>query len=303
MTEAPRCSVVVPTYERPAALASCLESLAALDYPRDRFEVVVVDDGGRAPLEPVVEPFRTGLCLTLLRQPQSGPAAARNAGAERAQGDLLAFTDDDCRPRPDWLRRLAGRFAASPQEAFGGRTINALRGNVYSAAAQLVIDVGYTQNNSGPPDRRWFTTNNLAVPAAGFRALGGFDPSFRTAEDRDFCSRWVQSGLRMSYEPRAVIEHAHPLTLATFLGLHFAYGRGAFRYHREQRRQGRPVRVEPSFYLALARAPLAEEDRRRRLALGGLLVLWHVVNTVGFASEWALSAGRGSRSRASGDRR
>jgi glycosyltransferase involved in cell wall biosynthesis len=303
VTEAPRCSIVVPTYERPAALAACLKSLAALDYPRDRFDVVVVDDGGRAPLEPVVEPFRGRLDLTLLRQPRAGPAAARNAGAERAEGDLLAFTDDDCRPRPDWLRQLAGRFAASPQEAFGGQTINALPRNVYSAAAQLVIDVGYRQNNSGPPDRRWFTTNNLAVPAAGFRAVGGFDPSFRTSEDRDFCSRWVQSGLRMSYEPGAVVEHAHPLSLASFLQLHFAYGRGAFRYHREQRRQGRPVRVEPSFYLALARAPLAEEDRSRRLALGGLLVLWHLVNTAGFASEWALSAGPSQGSRASAGRR
>jgi hypothetical protein len=107
----------------------------------------------------------------------------------------------------------------------------------------------------------------------------------------------------MSYEPRAVVEHANPLGLESFLRLHFAYGRGAFRYHRAQRWHGRPVRVEPSFYLALARAPLQEEDRRRRLALGGLLLLWHLVNTAGFASEWALSAGRSSRSRASAGRR
>src|SRR5205814_3039625 len=131
----------------------------------------------------------------------------------------------------------------------------------------------------------WFTTNNLAVPAVGFRAVGGFDPTFRTAEDRDFCSRWVESGLQMSYEPRAVVEHANPLTLGSFVALHFAYGRGAFRYHRAQRHGGRPVRVEPSFYLALARAP-PEEHRRRRLALEGLLLLWHVPNTAGLVSEW-----------------
>jgi glycosyltransferase involved in cell wall biosynthesis len=297
-----RCSVVVPTHERPEALAACLESLVELDYPRDRFEVVVVDDGGQTALEPVVDPFSGQLDVQLVRQAQAGPAAARNAGAEHAQGDLLLFTDDDCRPRADWLRRLADRFAASKEEAFGGRTVNALPDNVYSAAAQLVIDVGYRQNNSGPPDRRWFTTNNLAVPAAGFRAVGGFDPSFRTAEDRDFCSRWVQSGLAMSYEPRAVVEHANPLTLGSFVALHFAYGRGAFRYHRAQRRGGRRVRVEPSFYVALARAPL-EEHRDRRLALEGLLLLWHVTNTAGFVSEWALNGGRSRRSRASAARR
>jgi glycosyltransferase involved in cell wall biosynthesis len=294
----PRCTVVVPTHERPGALAACLESLAALDYPGDRFEVVVVDDGGRTPLEPVLDAFRDRLDLQLVRQARAGPAAARNAGAEHARGDLLLFTDDDCRPRADWLRRLAERVAASPEEAFGGRTVNALPDNVYSAAAQLVIDVGYRQNNTGAPDRRWFTTNNLAVPAAGFRALGGFDPSYRTAEDRDFCSRWVQSGLRMSYEPRAVVEHANPLTLGSFVTLFFSYGRGAFRYHREQRRAGRPVPFEPSFYIALASAPL-EEHRRRRLALEGLLLLWHVTNTAGFVSEWARTALNGGRSRGS----
>src|SRR5205807_9152665 len=141
-----------------------------------------------------------------------------------------------------------------------------------------LIDVGYAQNNSGPADRRWFTTNNLAVPTAGFRAIGGFDSSFRTAEDRDFCSRWVQSGLRMSYEPRAVVEHEHRHTLQSFLGVHFTYGRGAFRYRHKQQREGRPVGVEPSFYLALARAPLTGEHRRRWVALEGLLLLWHVAN-------------------------
>ena len=280
----PSCSIVVPTYQRPEALRSCLESLASLDYPRDLFQVIVVDDGSRAPLRPVAEPFRERLSLELVAQARAGPAAARNAGAARAEGELLAFTDDDCRPRPGWLRLLAERFAARPDEGIGGRTVNVLAGNRYSAAAQLVIDVGYVQNNTGRDDRRWFTTNNLAVPAAGFRAVGGFDSSFRTAEDRDFCSRWVASGLRMSYEPLAVVEHAHELDLVGFARLHFAYGRGAFRYHREQRRRGRPVRVEPSFYLVLAR-------EGRRAGLLAPLLLWHVANTTGFLWERA-SRGR-----------
>ena len=280
MSDAPSCSIVVPTYERAGALRGCLESLAALDYPRERYEVIVVDDGGRVPLEDVVEPLRGRMNLELLSQPRGGPAAARNAGVARAGGELVAFTDDDCRPRPEWLRRLAERFQAAPEEAAGGRTVNALARNPFSSAAQLVIDVGYRQNNEGSENRRWFTTNNLAVPAAGFRAVGGFDPSFRTAEDRDFCSRWVAHGLRMSYEPRAVVEHAHDLTLTSFARLHFDYGRGAFRYHRKQRRRGRPVRIEPSFYRALAR-------EARRAGLVPPLLLWHVSHTVGFAWEWA----------------
>jgi glycosyltransferase involved in cell wall biosynthesis len=118
----PRCSVVVPTHERPEALAACLESLAELDYPRDRFETVVVDDGGRTPLEPVVDRFRERLDVKLVRRARAGPAAARNAGAEHAGGDLLLFTDDDCRPREDWLAGLLNAARAAPGAVVQGAT-------------------------------------------------------------------------------------------------------------------------------------------------------------------------------------
>ena len=118
----PFCSVVVPTHERPAFLRTCLDCLARLDYPRERFEVVVVDDGGRTPL---VGEFRELLEIVAVSRSRGEPAAARNTGAERARGALLAFTDDDCRPGPEWLRRLAERFTREPERAIGGRVVNA----------------------------------------------------------------------------------------------------------------------------------------------------------------------------------
>ncbi len=291
MTMPPFCSIVVPTYRRPGRLRDCLESLSRLEYPRDRFEVIVVDDGGGVPLAPVIDAFRDRLDLTMVAQPRSGPAGARNAGVARARGEVLVFTDDDCRPRPDWLRRLAARHSARPDEAVGGRTVNALPDNPYSAVAQLVIDVGYRQSNSGPDTARFFATNNLAVPAAGFREVGGFDPAFRTSEDRDFCSRWVASGLRMSFEPDAVVEHAHPLALGSFSRLHFEYGRGAFRYHRgERQRANRRVAIEPSYYAELARYPFRHERGGRAAGVAGLLLVWHLANTAGFLFEWGRTA-------------
>ena len=105
--------MIVPTHRRPAQLAECLAALARLDYPSDRYEVIVVDDGGGMPLDEVLEPFRAHMAVTCLAGRRVA-AAARNAGAARARGDLLAFTDDDCRPRPDWLRRLARAMRPSP---------------------------------------------------------------------------------------------------------------------------------------------------------------------------------------------
>ena len=292
MPDLPTASVIVPTNERPVHLRACLEALAALDYGGREYEVVVVADSGSEDVESVVGEFRHRLPLQLLRQPNAGPGAARNAGAARAGGELLAFTDDDCRPRPDWLRRLAEQTVARPGEGVGGRTVNAVADNVYSEAAQLVIDVGYAQNNSGAASRRWFATNNLAVPADGFRAVGGFDPAYRTAEDRDFCARWTASGRTMSYEPRAVVEHARSLSLEAFARLHFRYGRGAFRFHRSQRRcWNRQPLIEPGYYAALAREPFRRNLGLRAVALEALLLVWHASNTAGFAWE-ALRARR-----------
>jgi hypothetical protein len=115
--------------------------------------------------------------------------------------------------------------------------------------------------------------------------LRGFDSSYRTAEDRDFCSRWAESGRRLAFEPAAVVEHHNALGLLGFVCLHFAYGRGAYRFHRDRRERGAPVRIEGSYYSRLAREPFRRERSARAAPLLALLVLWHVANTAGFVWE------------------
>ena len=96
----PFCSVIVPTRDRPDSLAECVAALSRLDYPSDRFEVIVVDDGSAAPLSGLVDEARGKVSITLVRQESAGPGVARNTGARTARGELLVFTDDDCRPDP-----------------------------------------------------------------------------------------------------------------------------------------------------------------------------------------------------------
>jgi len=292
--DVPLCSIIVPTHARPAQLAECLAALSRLDYPKERLEVIVVDDGGGVPLAPVLERFRQVLDLTVLEQEQAGPADARNAGAERARGEVLAFTDDDCQPAREWLQRLVARLATHPDSAAGGHTINVLRDNSYARTSQLIIDVGYAQNNRDPDEARFFTTNNLVVPAAGFRSLGGFKAGWVTSEDRDFCDRWIARGFTLAYEPAAIVYHAHGLTFRSFCRQHFAYGRGAYRFHRAHaRRWKRRIAIEPSFYLTLLLYPFKNARGRDTVQLAVLLQLWNLVNTAGFIWEWlSTSMGR-----------
>src|SRR4051812_41125527 len=171
-------SLIIPTYRRPAQLSACLQALARQDYPRDLFEVIVVDDGGETPLDPVVAPFINKLEVTLIRQANAGPAVARNTGVARARGQWLAFTDDDCTPAPSWLRALAACFTATPADAVAGRTVNALPDNPYATASQLLVSFLFAYHNTDPQQARFATTSNLALPAEPFRALAGFDPTF-----------------------------------------------------------------------------------------------------------------------------
>ena len=282
-------SIVVPTYDRPVQLAECRASLATLTYPRDRFEVIVGDDGSPTPvaLPPLAPDFRA----TVLRTPNGGPGAARNAGAAVARGRHLAFTDDDCRPAPGWLGGFDACFRERPDHLAGGRTVNRLAANPWSTTSQVIQDLAYAYYNADPGAPRFFASSNFAVPTERFRTLGGFlaDDLRVAAEDRDLCDRWRHAGFGLAWAPDAVVEHAHPLGLAGFCRQHFRYGRGAMRYHalRARRGSGR-LRQDVGFYArlpSLARARLAALDRRQAVQVAGGLVLWQVCNTAGYVWE------------------
>ena len=248
--EWPFFTVIVPTFNRPRQLAACLQALAGLDYPHERMEVIVIDDGSpEAPTE-AVETVSHQIAVTLLRQANAGPAMARNTGAAQAKGELLAFTDDDCAPDAQWLRALAVPFSTAREPLLvGGRTVNSLAQDACAAASQSLVDYLYAYYNTRPGGARFFASNNIALSVEGFHALGGFDTTFRSAagEDRDFCDRWLGQGFGLVYAPDALICHAHGMTLSAFWTQHFRYGQAAFRFH--QSRAQHPLRVEPfSFY-------------------------------------------------------
>ena len=287
----PAFSIVIPTLDRPEALRRCLESIADLEEPLGGFEVVVVDDGGRVDLEPVLTAFQDKFALRLLRQSNAGPAAARNAGATAARGDFLAFTDDDCRPSSGWLRALQARFAADPSCAVTGRKSNLLQDNLCCCTSQAINDVLYSHFNARNGQAGFVSTSSLAVPASGFREAGGFDPAFRTSEDREFGERWRARGLRMVFAPEVVVFHAHPLTLGGLWRQHYEFGRGAFRFHRKHEAQGgQGLRPDLRFYRRLLWHPFEAQPFPASIALFACILWAEVANASGYWREWLASA-------------
>jgi len=288
-------SIIIPAHNRPRALSACLDALTRLDCPRQRFEVIVVDDGSDPPLAPVARGYAARLPLTLVRQENRGPAAARNAGAARARGRYLAFTDDDCAPAPGWLSALGRHFALEPEAGAGGQTVNALTDNRWARASQELVDFIYRRQQAHPHGEVFFTSNNLALPAAAFHRLGGFDECFprAAAEDRELCDRWRAHGHALRHVPAAIVHHAHALDRRSFWRQHYTYGRGACRFDRLRRARGhhhqRAHRF--AFYPALARHPFRDgRGLGRALEVAFLLAVSQVAHIAGFLHETIATA-------------
>ncbi len=288
----PRVTVVVPSYNRPDQLRACVEALQRQTLPPADFEVVVVDDGSPTPgADALAGLDPAGPAVRVIRQPNAGPSVARNRGVCEAIGALIAFTDDDCRPDPDWLEALMRSADARPDCLVGGTTYNGLPELLFSEASQFVVDLVYEHFNHHRDHAYFLTSNNLICSRARFLEMGGFDTGFDRAgaEDRDFCDRWRLAGRGIVWEPSARIEHRHPQNLRKYVDLHYRYGRGARRYHANRlRRDSGTVHEDVAFHRSLPWRVWGQLGRYcspwRRLQVVWALGLWQLANCAGFAA-------------------
>ena len=276
-----RISVIIPTLDRTGPLVACLDALTA-KFPPDA-ETIVVSDGGEQDLRPVLARFVEPLRLRFIETAHAGQSAARNRGLEVAKGEIAAFTDDDCRPGPGWLAALAAGVRLSPPRAVGGATRNGLPENPYADAAQLVLDLLSRHDRALAHRERLLPSNNFAFPVEALRRIGGFDESYRTAEDRELCRRWAAAGFELGRVPAAVVAHDTQLDLAGFVRKFVAYGKGAAKFHGSGANTS--LRESVRFHLRLPLL-LVPELRRRRparaAAVVALVVLWELANIAGF---------------------
>jgi GT2 family glycosyltransferase len=190
----------------PAALAACAEQ--DLDPPP---EILVVDDGSADETAALAE--RAG--ARVIRQPNAGPAAARNRGWREAAASVILFTDADCVPRPDWARRLVEVVGSDAPVAGGSYGI----ANPGRWLAELVhAEIVWRHARLGT-EVEFVGSYNLAVRREALESVGGFDPAYPapSGEDNDLCYRLRDAGHRIRFVPDALVDHRHPTSLARYL--------------------------------------------------------------------------------------
>lgn len=279
-------TLIIPTYNRAESLQRCIASLGRLDVENGRIELIIVDDGSCPPSEPKL----TGLQewrVTVLRQENRGPAAARNLGAKQANGRFLAFIDDDCAVPRDWYQTVLRHL--DEHAMLGGVTINREPG-LLPQTSQVLVDFLYHYYNKMKPAAQFLTTNNMIVPAALFRKIGGFSEHFKkaAAEDRDFCARWLHAGYPIRQLDEIKIDHYHKMTLFSFSRQHFYYGYGAFTYHESKKEySSERVQLEPfRFYTDLIMFPfkVRSETFFQAIFQSLFLVFSQILNGFGYFS-------------------
>lgn len=208
----PTARVIVPTHDRRALVLRHVAALRAQSLPPDRYEIVVVCDGcGDGTAEALRRDHGAG--ITVIEQEPSGPARARNRGAEGAEAPVLVFLDDDMRAEPDLLERHLETHRAHPASVVLGAM------PVDDASPRSFLTEGLSRWAErrdaalrAPGARPGFEevlTGNLSVSRAVFEVLGGFDEAFTSGElfgdeDLEFGWRAEREGAPIVYAPLAV---------------------------------------------------------------------------------------------------
>ncbi len=218
-------SVIVPNHNGSASLARCLTAALVSRHPR--FEVIVVDDDSQ---DDSLEVIRRFPCRLMRLPRRVGAAAARNAGARHARGEILFFTDADCLLPPDALTRACENLdALGPKAALGG-TYTPIPGDTlfFSRFQSVFIYYGETKHAAGPD---YLATHALALRAQTFHRCHGFDENVRPIlEDVEFSHRLRRARIHLVLDPALQVRHIFNYSLRRSLKNAFTKSRYWTRY-------------------------------------------------------------------------
>ena len=218
--ETPMVSVVICAYDAERTMRRCLESLTKLTYPN--CEVIIVDDGSRDSTAEIAMDYPQ---FRLIRQPNKGLSAARNAGLHAARGEIIAYTDSDCVVDPHWLTLMMramseGRFDGCGGPNYAPHEEGRIQGSVAAspgAPCHVLASENVAEHIAGC---------NMIFSKSALLEVGGFDPQFTSAgDDVDICWRMLDAGMRLGYCPAAFVWHFRRNTIRAYYGQQRGYGR------------------------------------------------------------------------------
>ena len=220
-----QASVIVPVFNGAAVLNRCLLALSRQGIDANSYEVIVVDDGSS---DRSAEIAGQG-DVTVIRQGHRGAAAARNRGAQRAQGQILLFTDADCEPTSNWIECMLEPFSDGAVSGAKG-VYRTRQDSLVARFTQAEYEEKY--DRLAQADQIDFVdTHAAAYRREMFLESGGFDPDYLLDEDQEFSFRLAEAGHRLVFAPKAVVYHQHATTVWAYARRKMGLGRWKIRVH------------------------------------------------------------------------
>lgn len=261
----PDYSVVVPAYQAEDEITACVRALSEQTVGRNRYEIIVVDDGST---DETAARAREAGADQVLALPHQGPAGARNAGIDAAAGAVVLFTDADCEPAPTWIERMVAPFA-DPEVVGTKGTYRTRQRALMARLVQLEYEIRYER--MAPLARIDFIdTYAAAYRRALLEQYEGFDTAYPipSAEDVDFSFRVAEAGHRLVFVPEAWVWHQHPASLRAYLARKGRFGLWrALLYLRHTEKISGDAHTDPSLKRQFALMPLI-------LLFGAIGVVW-----------------------------
>jgi mycofactocin glycosyltransferase len=241
----PFVSVIVPVRDDPENLRDCINSLENLNYPKDKLEIIIVDDGSKQEVSQIV----TSPGIRIIRHDVSkGQSAARNAGAAVARGELLAFLDADCAASENWLAETVPFFKAAGAGAVGGFIRGYYRKSFLDRYENVFSSLNMGQRlimEAKSASTFYVPTANLLVDRAVFKSAGGFNETMKIGEDVDFCWRLRALGYTLVYAPFGAVAHKHRSRLGRMLKRRAEYGSSEALLYGKHRDKAKSFSISP----------------------------------------------------------
>lgn len=210
-------SVVVPVYNGEKTIKKTIEALLSQKTEKS-YEVIVVDDGSTDDTPNIIKHYP----IKIITQENAGPAAARNTGWKAASSEIVAFTDSDCVPVPDWAEAIIKHFEDPSVGGVGGTYETENTGSIL--ATYIGEDIRFRH------DRLGMEIEATGTFSAAFRKdlleqVGGFDETYKkaTAEDFDLCFAIRKTWHKIVYEPEAIVGHYHKESFLKYIKTQFKY--------------------------------------------------------------------------------
>jgi glycosyltransferase involved in cell wall biosynthesis len=208
-----KISVIIPTFNSAKELTKCLESFKTQTISNENYEVMVVDDGSNDRTKVTAAKYP----VIYIYQQNHGPAAARNNGANQAQGEIILFTDADCEPQPNWIEEMI-KPLDDPQVVGVKGAYRTRQKEIVARLVQIEYEHKYERM------KKFKYIDFIDTYSAGYRKdiflkYNGFDERYPKAsvEDQEFSFRLSHDGYKMVFNPNAVVFHKHSASLMGYL--------------------------------------------------------------------------------------